>query len=173
MELSKQAYMTLILVIAVYMDFKCYRINNKLIVIGTCIGSLHNFVNQGIYGLTCSLLGGIVPIGLLFFFYLSSVLGAGDIKLFAVIGTFGGISFCIKSMLIAFIIGAIISLIKMVRYRIVITRLQYFTEHIFRLIHEKKLLSYYNVEEKKEECIIHFSLPICLATIILCILDYI
>lgn len=121
MELSKQACLTLILVIAVYMDFKCYKINNKLIIIGMCIGSLHNFVFQGLYGLISSLLGGIAPIGLLFFLYISSVLGAGDIKLFAVVGSFAGISFCIQSIAIAFSIGAIISLVKMVRYGIIIT----------------------------------------------------
>lgn len=173
MELSKQACLTLILVIAVYMDFKCYKINNKLIIIGMCIGSLHNFVFQGLYGLISSLLGGIAPIGLLFFLYIGSVLGAGDIKLFAVVGSFAGISFCIQSIAIAFSIGAIISLVKMVRYGIIITRLRYFTEYIFRLIHTKKLSSYHNVEEKKEEWIIHFSLPISLSVVILCIFDYI
>jgi prepilin peptidase CpaA len=163
--------MILILAIAVYMDFKCYRISNKLVIAGICIGSLHNFLQLGIYGLVCSILWGIIPIAILFILYIISALGAGDIKLFAVIGIFGGISFCFKAIIIAFIIGAIISLVKMVRHGILFERLRYFSGYILSVIQRKKLLSY--DIDKKEKYVIHFSFPIILSVVILCICGYI
>lgn len=173
MELSKQACMILTLAIAVYMDFKYYKVDNKLIIIGISIGSLHNLAQQSLYGLLCSIIWGMIPIGLLFFLYISSVLGAGDIKLFAVIGVFMRTSFCFRAIILAFVIGAVISLAKMVRYGIVVSRLQYFTDYVLEVIHTKKLTPYYNVEEKNREYVIHFSLPIGLSVVILCILSYV
>lgn len=81
-----------LLLTAVYYDIRTYRIPNKLILIGIAIGSLCAFLpyKVGGIGITNSLSGFAVGLIILLPLYLARAMGAGDIKLMAMIGIFVG-----------------------------------------------------------------------------------
>lgn len=105
----------LTLVIAVFTDWRKHRIYNKLLVPAFFVALLIHTFQGGALGLTNSLLGAIVGFALLFLPYLMGGMGAGDVKLLAVIGAFEGASFVITSFLYGAVIGGIISVFLLAR----------------------------------------------------------
>jgi prepilin peptidase CpaA len=96
---------------AVYWDIKNWRIPNWLIGFGMISGFTWGAVQSGFRtGLLKSLLGVIVPIVILYFLFLIKALGAGDIKLFAVVGSYIGTP-VITIIFYSFLAGGVISLI--------------------------------------------------------------
>ena len=71
-------------------DLKTYRIPNVLCGLGCLTGCFWNTVLGGINGLGFALAGMLIPPVILFVLYRSGVLGAGDVKLFAAVGSVVG-----------------------------------------------------------------------------------
>ena len=96
---------------AVIYDMKTYRIPNKLNLIGGVFGLTLSLPAYGLKGLLYSFTGMLLPLALLFVFYCFGVIGAGDIKLLAMIGSFLfkdilyviALSFVFTSMFVLFI----------------------------------------------------------------------
>ncbi len=118
------------LVLAVIMDMKSYRINNHLIIFGLVFGSLFHFGEYGWTSISLWLFGILLPVLFLFPLFLIKALGAGDIKLFSVIGCFYGITYVYKSVMAAFIIAAFLSLIYLIRNKQVFLRLHHLVSYI-------------------------------------------
>lgn len=98
---------------AVVTDFCSMRISNRLILAGLAV-SLALRIGQG--GLTVILpyLGNIAfPVVTLYLFYLIGMIGAGDIKLFSLVGGFVNFTTLINCMVMAFLTGAAFSLVKL------------------------------------------------------------
>lgn len=157
-------------------DFISYKISNHLILSGIIIGFVVNLYQGGWTGLVMWICGVVIPIILLFPLFLFKVLGAGDIKLFSVIGGFYGIPFVLKSIVVAFIIAAIMSVIHLIKYKQVFYRLQFLVNYIqvmFQInnslhqgIHKLKVLPYYDISRDGVSGVIHFAVAIFLATLI-------
>lgn len=77
-----------LLVTAIYFDLKTFHIPNSLNLCGCGLGCIYTLIFQGIYQVKASLLGMIIPVVLLFIFFIFKLIGAGDIKLLAAIGAF-------------------------------------------------------------------------------------
>lgn len=154
-------------------DLISYKISNHIIQFGISIGLIFNLYEIGWTGIIAWFGGIIIPIFILFPLFLLKALGAGDIKLFSVIGSFYGILFVLKSIWIAFVIAAVLSVIHLIKYKQVFCRLQYLVNYL-RQINQKKnsdeheittfgKLPYYNVKKEGYKGVIHFSIAIFVA----------
>lgn len=116
----------------------------------------------------------LAPIFLLAPLFLFKVLGAGDIKLFSVVGGFLGIHFVILSMGIAFFVAAILSVVRLIRYKQVLSRFSYLREYIHSMIQINcfKIIPYYEVKRDGYAGVIHFSPAILTAVLILIIFRF-
>ncbi len=119
-----------LLILAVIMDFKSYRISNHLIIFGLILGFLFNFFEYGWTSISLWFSGVLLPILILFPLFLIKALGAGDIKLFSVIGCFYGTAYVFKSAVAAFLIAAVMSLIYLLKHRRDFYRLHHLVTYI-------------------------------------------
>lgn len=173
---NKMICLICLLLLAMHKDFKSYKISNHLILSGFIIGLIFNLYEAGWMGVVIWFLGVMIPCILLFSLFLLKVLGAGDIKLFSVVGGFYGTSFVLKSILVAFIIAALMSVIHLVKYKQVFYRLHYLVNYIqtayqrdnlsHQGINKKKIVPYYDVKRDGYDGVIHFSVAILAATLI-------
>lgn len=95
--------------IAAITDFREHRIYNKLLGPAFIIAIVLQIYFKGWNGLRESLLGVFIGFLILLIPYFLGGIGAGDVKLLAVIGAFGGAKFVITSFLYSSIVGGIIS----------------------------------------------------------------
>lgn len=109
----------LILLAAVFTDYRYGKIPNWMILFGIISGLFISFMNEGI--LFCLEKVGAVFIPVLFLYplFLIEGIGAGDIKLFSVVGSFLGIKGVFISLIFAFVVGAIISILKLIKVQII------------------------------------------------------
>lgn len=105
--------MLTILIIAVYFDIKTGCIPNKLNLSGCILGLFLNTLFMGKYGLINSICGILLPIIILFVFFVFRVLGAGDIKLLSVIGAFR-LTDIICVIMLSFVLAALWGLLSVV-----------------------------------------------------------
>jgi prepilin peptidase CpaA len=102
--------LVILLIICVITDLKERKIYNDVLVpflLASWI--LHTFTN-GVSGLLESLLGTLVGLGILLIPYLLGGMGAGDVKLLAVIGGIKGIEFVLMASLYMALAGGIIAI---------------------------------------------------------------
>lgn len=168
MQFVLYVIITFILSIAIWNDIKYYKVPNVLIVFGIWSSFLYRLFNEGISSIGAWLLGILIPGLVLFIFFRFRMIGAGDIKLCAVIGGFFSAIFALKVIVVAFIIGAILAIFQMIRYQNLFIRLQYLAAYISQGIREKQWKPYYISCRDGQECTIHFTIAISLAVIICC-----
>lgn len=106
-------------IVAVVCDLKWWSIPNRLIVTGLICGVLCNITERGISGgIKQFAIGAVIPVAWLFILFLIKGMGAGDIKLLAVIGGLMGqgvTEIVIYSIFAGGVIGLFGYLIKKVR----------------------------------------------------------
>lgn len=164
----------LILLAAVYTDYRRGIVPNWIIVFGIVSGLFESFIKGGLESFLLGIAAAVLPVVLLYFVFMIGALGAGDLKLFSVVGSFLGIKGVLISLCIAFVIGAVISIIKMIRYHNFKERIYYFFSYVAdiarsgkwtlydtRLNEDSSKSSSENIPEHK----IHFALPILLGTL--------
>ncbi len=101
-----------LVLIATAMDIKYMRISNRLILIGLGIALVRRLFCEGISGVLTGIFQISFPIIILYLLFLIRALGAGDIKLFSVIGGFVNFKVLVWCMIYAFIAAAVFSLGK-------------------------------------------------------------
>ncbi len=102
------------------MDFHTGRIPNRFILISLFSGIIYQIHVVGIKALPAVMLGIIFPIILLFPIFIIKGLGAGDIKLIAVIGSFLSMSeyqAILNLIILSILIGGVQSIILMCVHR--------------------------------------------------------
>src|SRR5260370_28316962 len=77
-----------ILTAAVYTDLRSPRIPNNLIVLGLILAIIFQLVANGAHGLLFGFLAALLGLGCFMPFYALRAMGAGDVKLMAVVGLF-------------------------------------------------------------------------------------
>ncbi|OLN33642.1 A24 family peptidase [Desulfosporosinus metallidurans] len=112
--------------IAVFTDWREHKIYNKLLFPAFFIALLLHTVQGGVFGLANSLLGATVGFALLLLPYFMGGMGAGDVKLLAVIGAFGGVPFVLTCFLYGAIIGGLISSYLLARRKALGNTLRHF-----------------------------------------------
>ena len=97
---------------AAIMDILSYKISNYLILTGILSGLGFSFIATGMQGLSGSFAGLCIPHLSMFVFYRLGLFGAGDLKLFSMIGAFVGPGDVVLVMAVSFLAGAFLGLIK-------------------------------------------------------------
>jgi prepilin peptidase CpaA len=97
-----------------YWDVRYRRIPNKLVLVTLIGGIAVNTVSHGLTGLLASLGGLGLAFGLMFFLHAFGTMGAGDVKLFAAIGSVLGISLVIPTLLVVAVTGGVFAILKMI-----------------------------------------------------------
>ncbi len=113
MRYASEVVLYTILVVAVVQDFMYTKISNRLILVGLILSLTFGIILGGVSRIPYILLNISFPVVVLYLLYLLGVLGAGDIKLFSVIGGFTNFTMLTHCMLAAFFAGGVIALIKM------------------------------------------------------------
>ena len=104
--------LVVLLVMATVIDWRTYRIPNWLTVGGMVFGLIYNTVAAGpaLSGLLLALAGLGVGLVVLLPLYVLRVMGAGDVKLMAMVGAFMGVPDIVYAVLYALIAGGIAAL---------------------------------------------------------------
>jgi len=98
-----------VLLIAVFKDLKERRIPNLLLVIGG-IGALTTSLLMQSIPIQTLLAGGVVGVLVFLPFYAMSAMGAGDVKLMAIVGMYLGVKGVLISALFAALAGGVLAL---------------------------------------------------------------
>ena len=154
----KSLTLLLLLGVAVWMDVQKGKISNRLIVFGIGLGLMFRIDTCGVYGLFLFLRNISFPVILFYLLFLMHALGAGDIKLFSMIGSFlslKGLCHCIGY---AFFMGAVWSLFRLLHKKKLKKNLVSFSRYIKGIILEKQITCY--KENREEQEVIFFSIPI-------------
>ncbi len=160
--------------LAVIMDFASFKIKNRLILFGLIVGILLRIYDMEWTSILDGIIGMVVPVIILFPFFLFKVLGAGDIKLFSVIGLFYGNTFVLNSMLYSLFIAGFMSIIVLIKSKQFQSRYEYFIWYIkyfyLKVTREggsrNEIIPYYDVSRDGYTGVIHYSLAIIIAVII-------
>lgn len=147
-----------IVLAATWGDLRSGRISNQLIVTGLFAGLFCQVAQYKAAGIVLFLGGSLLPLlllGLLFYF---RMLGAGDIKLFCVIGGFLGAMALLRCMIWAAVFGAVWSVWTLWKRHLWSERIGYFMRYTAAYAKERRWKSYLDGVEKTGR--ICFSLPI-------------
>lgn len=157
----------ILLTAATIQDIRSYKVKNLYIILGYFAGLLFYLEEKGYLSIEKSIswiLGMAVPILILWVLYRYKVIGAGDIKLFSVIGGLYGFQFIIIHMILALFLGAALSIIHFIRYKDIWYRLSYFMSYFSGQYSLKKFLlhpnPYYNKEVEGHKALIPYTVAI-------------
>jgi len=146
-----------LVLIAVGMDLRYMRISNRLILIGLGISFVRRLLCEGILGVFTGIFLISFPVILLYLLFLAGALGAGDIKLFSLVGGFVNFKELIWCIICAFVFAAVFSLLKMLYHGIFFSSMKNVWFYLMRLYMGDKT-AYEPLDMKKNR--MHFSLAI-------------
>jgi prepilin peptidase CpaA len=155
----------LLICIAVATDILSGKIRNRLILCGLAAGLILQAVESGWRGVGIFLINVSIPVVLCYLLFLMHALGAGDIKLFSVIGGIWNLQMLIITMAISFLAAAGMSLCKMLYHRNLISRLCVFGTYLHQVFTSAKL-SQYPKSTQDGRHTIHFSIAILIGYLI-------
>lgn len=145
--------------IACYMDITQRKISNRLILIGLCLAVVRRCMLKGMVGIVEVLFLSSFPVFLLYLLFLTGILGAGDIKLFSLIGGFLNFKQLVMCIVYTFVIAAIYSFGKLLVYGNLKSGLYNGFQYLFELLNGYKAV--YPMKDKKAQ-LICFSIPVLL-----------
>lgn len=146
-----------LLFLAVGMDLRSMRISNRLILTGLVLALVRRIFCDGIGGLFTGVFLISFPVIILYLLFLAGALGAGDIKLFSLIGGFVNFKELMWCMVFSFVFASIFSFAKMVYHGTFLISMRNVYRYCFRLLKGNRE-KYEPVS--KESGYIHFSLSI-------------
>ncbi len=148
-----------LLSIAAAADIQSLRISNRLIVSGLFLGCSFQVLELGMKGIGVFLINVSIPVILFYLLFLIRALGAGDIKLFSMIGGIWDLRMLCITIAVSFLVAAVMSFCKILYYRNFILRLRIFREYIEHVLSCRRLVQYPQ-ESQGNQHIIHFSIAI-------------
>jgi prepilin peptidase CpaA len=161
-----------VFIVAVFMDLKYYRIPNKLIIFGIVSGLIYSVYNYSYHSLFQSLLCMAVIFVAFFPFYILGGLGAGDIKLFLMTGCFIRNGSLLNFILVTMIIGAVISVVKMIAFKESRQRLVYLGRYVRRAA-LNGTVERYEIDRTNRKAVIRMAIPAFVSLILMCVGVYI
>lgn len=155
--------------VAVLMDWRFYRIPNACIAAGMANGIILTYMSYSWTGLVRAL-GALAVLFLVFYpFYLLGALGAGDVKLFMMMGCFHPLmqkDGLLHYMFVTMALAAVRSVVKMAVYAESRERLFYLARYI-----RKALLTGavdpYEIDKTQARCVVRLSIPAFLSLLLM------
>lgn len=161
----------LLLILAVWMDIRTWRISNRLIGSGLLMGFLIQVWQYGIRGIGIFIVNVSIPVILLYLLFLMRALGAGDIKLFSVISSIWNLKMVCITMLAAFFVAAVTAFCKLIYHGNLFSSLCIFGSYVRQVMATGKITKYPR-ESKGKQNFIHFSVAILIGFFIACEVIY-
>ena len=156
--------------VAIFMDLRHYRIPNACIIVGIAAGLILACMSYSMSGLLRAT-GTAAVIFLAFYpFYLLGALGAGDVKLFMMVGCYSchmGTDGIIHYMLVTMMAAAVISIIKMIAYAESRERLTYLLQYL-RKAAMTGSVDTYQVDITQKRCVVRLSIPAFFSLVLMC-----
>lgn len=152
------------------MDFKRDRIYNGWIFFGILAGLFFHVQEDGWYGVCGAVVPLLIPFVLLYPIYKIGALGAGDIKLFMLSGSFLTTEQLVHVIVVSFIIAGLFSLMKMISEKNGKERMQYLLSYLLEMCKTREW-KLYEEDSGQDTHIyksnkIHFALPICISVML-------
>lgn len=138
---------------------------NPLIVTGVVAGTALRGIYSGPGALFGVLLNILFPVAVFYLLFLFHMLGAGDIKLFSLVGSFLDFKGTVGCILLSLFVCGIFAALKLSRSGHLAHRLQYLADYISNTIATKKIEPYYD-KSQGDAYTIHCSVGILLGTMI-------
>ena len=98
-----------------YYDARYRRIPNAFVLATLIAGLSVNTIIDGVEGALASLGGCALAFGLMFMLHIFGAMGAGDVKLFAAIGSVIGTSLVMPTFLVVVLVGGVLACVTMFR----------------------------------------------------------
>ena len=157
-----QSLLLLLLLFTALADLKTDRIPNGFIVLGIVIGVLGSlWLGLDIRQTAVSML---IAFLLLYPLFRIGALGAGDVKMFMMIGSFVEVKELLIILAISFVIGALCSILKLLSEHNGKERMHYFLSYISETTRTRQWRIYgeYTAQDYKRYCRnkIHFTIPV-------------
>lgn len=143
----------MLLMTAAATDITSGRISNRLICLGIGTGFAFQIWESGGRGLILSVIQMFIPVVVLFLLFLMRALGAGDIKLFSMIGSIWNLKILCCCMIFSFLTGAVLSLLKLLYQKNLFTRLKYFCRYVWNCLGTGHILVYDRHSDGKQNTI--------------------
>lgn len=167
------AFLLVILLLAAILDFYKGKIPNYLVVTGATVGVLRLFLKKGLWSAVLHIPGILFPILILFPLYKRGTLGAGDVKLFSMMGCYFPLMETATCMFVSFLFGAVFSLAILCKNHNLTHRFTYLWEYLKESFATGKFNFYYKNQEEQnpnqilnQESKLHFAFPIFLAALL-------
>lgn len=153
--------------VAVFWDWRYYRIPNICIAAGILSGLIMTYVSDSLGGLIMAM-AVMFAVFLSFYpFYLLGGVGAGDIKLFMMAGCYIRGDRLVRYLFVTMLIAAGVSVLKMVLYVESRERLFYLMRYI-RKAALTGAIDEYQIDKTQKRCVIRLSVPAFISLILLC-----
>lgn len=147
---------------AVWSDCISYKVKNAIIITGLFLGVIFQVLETGVIGILNWFIGAVLPVIILWLLFRCKMLGAGDIKLFSIIGGMYGMPVIINTIILAFFAGGVLSVIRLMQTGGFKNRMQYLADFISKQCNQREVISYYQKERDGREPVIHFSIAIAI-----------
>lgn len=126
-------------------DIKNCKIRNSIILSGWTLGLFIRLTDDGVKGIIYGAACIIITICIALPLYRLGGIGAGDIKLWSVVALIYGIKFLSKVIVYLFILAAIVSLVYMVRKKLLLERFKNFYNYLF--YGRRQNIRYYSIKK--------------------------
>jgi prepilin peptidase CpaA len=102
-------------VIITYYDVRYRRIPNAFVLATLVSGLVLNFMRSGLAGIETSAEGCVLAFILMFMLHVFGAMGAGDVKLFAAIGSVVGAAMVLPTFAVVVLTGGALAVVQMIR----------------------------------------------------------
>jgi prepilin peptidase CpaA len=109
------AFLVPLALVITYYDVRYRRIPNPFVLATLATGLVVNSLGDGLAGALASLGGCALAFALMFVLHVFGAMGAGDVKLFAAIGSVVGASLVLPTFFVVVLVGGVLGVVTMLR----------------------------------------------------------
>ncbi len=152
--------------VAVFWDWRFYRIPNLCIIIGILVGMAQTYRLYTIIGVLGALMDMLIIFAAFYPFYLIHGIGAGDVKLFMMICCFIRGNQLLAYLFATMLLAAVWSGIKMIAYKECRERLFYLGRYLKKTAFTG-IIDVYEIDKTQKNAVIRLSIPAFISLILL------
>lgn len=156
-----------VFLVAIFMDWRFYRIPNACIGVGILAGLIMTFVSHYAVGVVMAVMSMAIIFLAFYPFYLLGGIGAGDIKLFMMTGCYIRGNTLVHYLLVTMLAAAAASILKMLVYAESRERLFYLLRYIRKAV-MTGVMDAYQIDRTRKKCVIRLSIPAFISLVLMC-----